>query len=215
MIYSKKKKFLFIHIPKTAGTSLREVFGVYGSRPGPANFLARRVHRVLPSLTKNLSYRWMTFDPHLKFSEAQSLLPAEEISGCLKFCFVRNPFDRMVSFYRHIQRHPEHPFHAKISAWGGFHGMVTHLADLAEPGQFDYTLDRSGKHSMDMVGKFENLTSDFSKIASRLGIPGNLPHRNSAPASDWRGFYNGETRLAVVEFYRSDFEAFGYSPEIK
>ncbi len=89
MIYYQKK--LFIHIPKTAGTSWREVLNQYAARPGVLNFMARRISQISPFVGQWIVYRWRTFEPHIPFSEAEILLPSEMLDACFKFCFVRNP----------------------------------------------------------------------------------------------------------------------------
>lgn len=214
MVYSHRKKFLFIHIPKTAGTSLREVLNSHAAGSGFLNFLSRRITRLSPVLGQRLFYRWRTFEPHLQFSEVQRLLPSRELETCFKFCFVRNPYERLVSFFRHIETHKEHPYHRRVENWGGFAGLVEHLEELAEPSQLSYTLDQEGRPSMDFVGRFENIHRDFGVVAGRLGIDASLPHRNANPGGRWRDFYTDALRRRVCRFYDEDFVAFGYSNEI-
>jgi hypothetical protein len=214
MVYSEKKKFVFIHIPKTAGTSLREVLNRHAAGPGLANFLSRRITRMSPALGRRMFYRWRTFEPHLRYSEVQDLLPAAELAACFKFCFVRNPYERLVSFFRHIETHSNHPYHRRIACWGGFPDLVDHLAEVAEPSQRAFVLDRDGRPAMDFVGRFERIGEDFAVIADRLGIEARLPHRNANPGVRWRDFYTEDIRREVRRFYAEDFEAFGYPDAI-
>jgi hypothetical protein len=214
MVYSRRKKFLFIHIPKTAGTSLREVLKRHAAGPGFLNYLSRRITRWSPGLGQRFFYRWRTFEAHLRFSDAQDLLPSRELECCFKFCFVRNPYDRLVSFFRHIETHQEHPYHRRVKNWGGFAGLVEHLEELAEPSQLSYTLDQKGRPSMDFVGRFENIHRDFGIVAGRLGGEPPLPHRNSNPGGRWRDFYTDTLRRRVCRYYNEDFVAFGYSDDI-
>jgi hypothetical protein len=214
MVYSKEKKFLFIHIPKTAGTSLREVLNQYAARPGVLNFMARRISRIFPVMGQGGLYRWRTFEPHVPFSEAEVFLPSEILNACFKFCFVRNPYERFVSFYRHIEKHREHPYHQRVKNWGGFPGLVEHLGELAEPSQISYTLNREGRPSMDFVGRFEQIHKDYGFVARRLGIESRLPHRNANPGARWHDFYSEPLRKKVLRYYEEDFVAFGYPNEI-
>lgn len=214
MVYSSKKKFVFIHIPKTAGTSLRVVLNRHAAGPGLGNFLSRRIGRLFPGLERRVFYRWRTFEPHLRYAEVQDLLPAAELSACFKFCFVRNPYERLVSFFRHIETHTEHPYHRRVAGWGGFQGLVAHLAELAEPSQRAFVVDRDGRPAMDFVGRFERVGEDFAAVAEKLGIESRLPHRNANPTARWRDFYTEELRREVRRFYAEDFEAFGYPDDI-
>lgn len=214
MVYSHKKKFLFIHIPKTAGTSLREVLNRHAASPGLLNFLSRRITRLSPGLGQRFFYRWRTFEPHIHFSEVQGLLPSRELESCFKFCFVRNPYERLVSFFRHIEKLQTHPYHQRVKNWGGFPGLVENLEELAEPSQLSYTLDREGRPSMDFVGRLENIDRDYEIVAKRLGLEAQLPHRNANPGGRWRDFYTDALRRQVRRYYDEDFVEFGYADEI-
>jgi hypothetical protein len=83
MIYSDSNKFMFYHIPKTAGTSLHTVLKTYAVGP----------HVDEPHLTRVRSHVGVepTWDKY-KGSEYFS------------FAIVRNPYDRMFSLYNFLKR---------------------------------------------------------------------------------------------------------------
>ena len=83
MIYSNSNKFMFYHIPKTAGTSLHTVLKKY----------AVGSHVNEPHLTRVRSHVGVepTWDKY-KGSEYFS------------FAIVRNPYDRMFSLYNFLKR---------------------------------------------------------------------------------------------------------------
>lgn len=120
----------------------------------------------------------------------------------------------MVSFYRHIKKHSEHPYHKKVKNWGGFPGLVEHLPELGEPSQISYMLNSEGRPSMDFVGRFEQIHEDYGFVAGRLGIESRLPHRNSNPVARWQDFYTEALRRKVLCYYEEDFSAFRYVDEI-
>ena len=78
MILSDKYKYLGICIPKTGSTSLQSLFGppygdVVGAGPG---------------------------EHHMNLTEALRRFP--KAKNYFKFTFVRNPYDRIISFYHHF-----------------------------------------------------------------------------------------------------------------
>ena len=193
---------------------MREVLSRHAAGPGLLNFFSRRITRLHPGFGQRFFYRWRTYEPHIHFSEAEGLLPPCELESCFKFCFVRNPYERLVSFFRHIEKLQKHPFHKRVKHWGGFAGLVENLEELAEPSQLSYTLDCSGRPSMDFVGRFENIDRDFGIVAGRLGLEAQLPHRNANTGGHWRDFFTDSLRRRVCRYYNEDFVAFGYSDEI-
>src|SRR4051794_5934186 len=78
MLLSRQRKFLFVHIQKTAGSSLREA--LQAALPDLETFLGTHDHAA-----------WAR--PHL----------GEDWDGYFKAAFVRNPWDRLVSWYTMIR----------------------------------------------------------------------------------------------------------------
>ena len=211
MLYSREKKFLFIHIPKTAGKSIKEALSRYTFSPGAVNFICRRLGKVFPPLVPLFLYRFQTYDPHLLYREVQKFIPAQELENCFKFCFVRNPYERIISYYNHILSHPDHAFHKRVQQWGSFEAMVLRLPELNEPSQASFIKNESGTLAMDFVGRFEELHRDFESINSRLSLQMKLPWVNlSHTKSDVEKFCSDNTKLSIYRIYEEDFDLFEY-----
>lgn len=214
MLYSKEKSFLFIHIPKTAGTSIRSVLAPYSGKRGVFNYIGRKLEDY-PTLCfrTGLSIK-RTYDAHTTYSHLEKLLPKEELQKLYKFCITRNPYDRVYSFYLHILAHSEHPWFNQINSYGSFDVMLQNLKEVREPSQKSYVTDSQGNICVDFIGKFENLTDDFNAVCKRLNIPYELPKKNTRKHKDYREAYTGDNWKYVAEYYAEDFEAFGYTKDL-
>ena len=124
-----------------------------------------------------------------------------------KFAFVRNPWDRVVS-------------------WFGF-GKKVHRDDLNIKNEtFDnFILNKSKSHRWggdnqhqhnftnccDFIGRFENLQEDFNTICGKIGIPQQkLPHQNKSKHKYYTEYYDEKTKQIVAEVFAKDIEHFGY-----
>ncbi len=168
------------------------------------------------------------WDPHQhRFaSELRSLYGAELWESYFKFGFVRNPWDRLVSWWEMIRRNV-----AEGRPMNGFQRyVVSHAATFEDfirkcgaeyrdhdgskwiyRNQVDYLTDSSGALLVDFVGRFENLSADFGFVAARLGLAsGAVPHMNRSNHRLYPEYYSGELRDIVAQRYARDIAAFGY-----
>ncbi len=138
-----------------------------------------------------------------------------------KFTFVRNPFDRLASCYRHVIRRgtPEVLDGCPgMSRTMSFETFVEALSKIEKPEKMDmhfrpqYTFF---PEKPDYIGKFENLKEDFAEICQKIGLhPPELLHRNSTDKTIFKDYYRDSKILQkVVNCYKKDFEMFGYSKE--
>jgi hypothetical protein len=99
----------------------------------------------------------------------------------------------------------------------GFEEFLTrflHKKGLMRPATW-FLNSFGGNIQLDFVGKFENLSEDFESIRNRLGLDIDLPHKLKGSTRDWRSAYNDKTIKIVQEYYREDFEVFGYSNHLE
>lgn len=163
-------KSISIDIPRT-GCTLRAIlfadinFG--DQRPVPEN--------ILKKVDEMRERYWSKINKHAAALEYQSLSP-NKFNEYYKFTFVRNPWDRMVSFYRYRQR----KYGAKNFTWYIL-GNKFHDLDIQ---QLDYISDKQGKILVDFIGRFENLYQDFNELGEIIRFSRRLtylPDRLSAP----------------------------------
>ena len=214
MLLSNRYNFLFVHIAKTGGTSVR----------ASLNALRWRDPMYLPQfICSKLSHftghrLGSKFPRHAHIIAAQEMLPAPYFQQLFKFAFVRNPWDLQVSSYHHIRRErPQVMAHIK-----DFPEFIRWKLDPERPYQYhvdtsiqlqsDYLIDLHGNILTDFLGHYENLQSDFDQVCQRIGIkPRQLPHKRQAKErEDYRKYYDDATAERVAGFLRADIETLGY-----
>lgn len=215
MLLSHRYNFLFVHIAKTGGTSVRAALSRLRWRD--PMYLPQFICSRLSHLTGHRI--GSKFPRHARVVAAKEMLPEEVFERLFKFAFVRNPWDLQVSSFHHIRRERPH----LMAGIDDFPGFIRWKLDPERPYQFhvdtsiqlqwDYLRDLDGRMLVDFVGRYEDLEADFAEVCRRLGKPGlRLPHRRKATdRKDYRGYYDDATAEAVARHFHQDIEAFGYT----
>jgi hypothetical protein len=99
---SLHKRFLFVHIPKTAGNSIQSVLLDYSEDQLVA--LREEQDGIERFGLHNPMYK---IKKHSTLSEYRDALGDEQFKNLYKFTCVRNPWDRMVSYYFRPTQNPE------------------------------------------------------------------------------------------------------------
>lgn len=215
MLLSLKYNFLFVHIAKTGGTSVRDSLTWY-KWTDPyriPQFLCSKIsgwtgHRI-----------GAKFPRHAKAIAAQEMLPREVYQRLFKFAFVRNPWDLQVSSYHHIRR--ERPdLVAGIQDFPAFlqwkfdpERPPQYHADMSTVVQSDYLIDLYGNLIVDYIGRYEFLSEDFATACGKIGIQTpKLPHRRRADdrTKDYRSYFDASTAELIAQHYQADVGRFGY-----
>lgn len=209
MIVSYRHRFIFAAVPKTGTHAIRralreqlgegdvEQVGLFVDKRFPWEDLARIRHG------------------HLSLGQVRPHLGEDAFGGYFKFAFVRNPFDRFVSYCafmlcgndlfqqqpRDVMRHflfrepPEH-----------------HI--LFQP-QASLLMDEDGKALLaDRVGRVEDMQASYDAICAHIGIPSRLLDRvNGSRHGDYRRYYDQALIDGVAARYAQDLNLFGYTFE--
>jgi hypothetical protein len=191
MIISVRKRFVFVHIPKTAGSSM---------------FRALASYNDAPDTDENRHMEWIRIAEN-----ARTLVGREgetpHLGNYFKFAFVRNPWDRVVSMYNYRLRNreipPDLPFPEFIFNRTDYpFGMHREQVKLIE--------DSHGKIAMDFIGRFENLEKDWAIIQDRLKISCGLPHLKATVHRPYQTYYHRELVDEIARMYPRDIQLFGY-----
>jgi len=195
-----KRKCIFIHVPKTGGSSIANVF----------SNLPDNVQRINP---------YIRLHEHIKAKEIRDIIGSKMWESYYSFAFVRNPWDLMVSCYHWwLQRADIKCFRQdiyNIKAMENFSCFIeskygTKMINECKGNLYNWISDE-GEVIVDYVGKFENLQNDFDQICLNLNMDYiHLPHVNKTKRAHYRHYYNNKTKKLIAERFYKTIEVFNY-----
>jgi sulfotransferase famil protein len=199
---SFQKRFLFVHIPKTAGNSIQTVLRDYSEDEVVA--LRSEQDGIERFGLRNPKYK---IKKHSTLAEYRAALGEMEFGNLYKFTCVRNPWDRMVSYYFTPTQN--------TVAWDRekFRKAIVKVLPVA-----DYLrLDKGGGDpfaNVNYIMRFENLADDFRAVCAALDIsPALLPRYNRSNREHYSKYYDDELRELVGSRFAAEIERFGYTFE--
>jgi len=205
MIISHQHRFVFAAVPKTGTHSVRQALrehmggedleqvGLFVNKRFPFEELAKMQHG------------------HISLQQVRPFLGEETFASYFKFAFVRNPFDRFVSYCAFMMR--ENDLFSKNPAAVMRHILferrpVEHL--LFWP-QHTFVVDDEGRLLADQIGRVEEMQVSYDEICRRIGIPtASLEQVNTSRRGSYRDYYDQQLIDGVAELYRRDLERVGY-----
>lgn len=209
-------KFIYIHIPKTGGTSIElalakksgtdlEKNELYGLEDLNGNRLPFN-HTMNRLKSKKISWDQIRCLQHLTSSEIKQRYGNQIWVDYYKFTVVRNPWDELVSTYNYIKNKRPDLCTEKFST---FKEWVINIKNTNR--QNRYILDDNDQNMVDYIMRFENLQNDFNTVCDKIGITRQqLAHMNKTDHKHYTEYYDDETREIVTEKHAKDIEYFGY-----
>ena len=204
MIISGLHRFIFAAIPKTGTHAVRQALRAHMG-PDDLEQVGLFVQRKFPieELAK-LGHGHVTLD------QVRPYLRPEEWSGFFKFAFIRNPFDRFVSYCAFMTRAQGHFQQDPKAVMRHFLANPPQKHILFQP-QHSFVTAPDGSLLTDHLGRVEQMQQSYDEIAARIGIPSQqLDKVNSSKREDYRDYYDQELIDGVAKLYARDLELFGY-----
>lgn len=204
MIISGLHKFIFVAIPKTGTHAVRQALRVH---LGPQDqeqvglFVQRKFS--IPALAQ-------IGHGHISLEQLRPHLKPEAWNSFFKFAFVRNPFDRFISYCAFVtregdafQRDPKAVMREVLA-----NPPSEHI--LFHP-QHSFISDASGQVLADYVGRVEEMQKSYDEISARIGIPtAPLEKVNASNRQNYREYFDQTLIEGVAKLYARDLELFGY-----
>jgi len=215
MPVSDEFRCLFVHIPKTGGTSIEEALRMRGARSREDRRLLYGPIRSWTIRSRRPGTRYLQ---HLTIRDIRKVAPEVVDRGYFAFTFVRNPWDRIVSVFNKpdgdlVRLARKKGIEIASLTFAEFVEQTQDLSHAHLRPQCDYVLGREGRPQVDFVGRFERLQEEFDAVCDRVGANTTLawhkrsPRRNGA---HYRDYYCARTREIVAQRYARDIERFDY-----
>jgi len=228
MIYiNHNKKAIFIHIPKTGGSYIGPTLEKYYGFNSYLHLMYRkRKDHYIICKSKSIHSNNKIYDNsffnreigiYLYFKTCDEYnkimqMNEEKWQTYTKFCFIRNPYERALSGWKHFKI----IFNFTTNFYD-YLNMKNIVSDI-EYGhifinQKMQIINENGECAIDIIGRFENLENDFRIILNYLGFNVNHPIKkiNMSNKENFNGLIlERKTINKINEIYKDDFDAFHY-----
>lgn len=212
MIVSRGRGYIFVHVPKTGGTAMALALEDRAKADdiliGDTPKAIKRRGKVKGVQTAGRLWK------HSTLADAEGLITRDEMETLFTFTLVRNPWDRMISYYHWLKTQTfDHPAVAlaKAKGFSNFLNAPLTKATFQKTTYASYLTDGAGQEHADLYIRLEHLAEDIAPLVSHLGFTPEVPIANaSARPRDWRGFYTDADAELLANLCAPDIARFGY-----
>lgn len=209
MYIDEDKKFIFFHVPKTGGKTIKSILNSYCIKTYNQN-----MYTLMTIFFNKNSLPDTTFY-HMSFSKLTEILPEYNWDTYTKFCFIRNPYTRLYSHWLEACQNngASSISKAALNTNGNFNKFVQQLMEeeIRHAFHVNYFYTHHKKQPiMDFIGRFETYENDLKEIFRIIDIPYMPIHANKRGDNDYLKFYTANSIRIVNQYAAKSFEVFGY-----
>lgn len=221
MIISHRLKYVFIHIPKTGGTSVRNVLTHNNKFSCDVishwDTITEEQFEAFPRVSRELKCHHGVRKAK-KYFEDNNL----DWDSYFKFSFMRNPYDLHVSNYHYLHQvvgEKDRNTEEQERTYKNATSFANYIKDLkrSRSGFQEIYIRDEEEVKVDFIGKMETIEQDFKYIVDTI-LPKEiiteedykLPFLNKTKHKPFSEYYTPELKDLVNEACEKDFEVGGY-----
>ena len=214
MIISRGRRYIFVHIPKTGGTSLALALEARAMKDdiliGDTPKAVKRRDRM--TALQGSGRIWK----HSRLSDIHGLVSDTETQDFFVLTLVRNPWDRMVSYYHWLREQTfEHAAVtlAKSEGFSEFLNDADMQRSVRQAHYASYVTDKNGLERCNLFARIEHLQCDLAPFEQHLGFAlGPVERMNTSPRNpDHRCYFSDPDAALVARICQKDVARFGYA----
>lgn len=147
-----------------------------------------------------------------EIDESYTIYSRSKYKNHFKFCFIRNPWDRLVSCYTNKVVGKKLFPGCWEKDFDYFVDYVSHQHLATSDNHIKLQTSQFPVKDIDYLARFENFESEYNFIINeKLNLNREIVAKNKSRHQHYTGFYNNKTRKIVEQIYKPDIEIGKYS----
>jgi hypothetical protein len=227
MIISPGRRYILVHIPKTGGTALTLALEaramkddiLIGDTPKARarrgrlkgqHMSGQHMSGQHTSGRRSAGRLWK----HSTLADIHGLVSDDEIANFYTLTLVRNPWDRLVSYYHWLRQQNFAHSAVGLAKTQSFSGFLNHPQTRTALRLWPYGAymrDRLGVEHARSYLRLERLAEEIAPFEAHLGFRLRVGRSNASERlADWRGYYSDADAALVAALCAGDIARFGY-----
>ena len=212
MIISHGRRYILVHIPKTGGTALTLALEARAMKDDIliGDTPKARARRGRLKGLHSAGRLWK----HSTLADIHGLVSDAEIADFYTLTLVRNPWDRLVSYYHWLRQQNFAHSAVGLAKTQSFSGFLNHPQTRTALRLWPYGAymrDHLGVERARLYLRLERLAEEIAPFEAHLGFrlrPGRC--NASERQVDWRGYYSDADAALIASLCAGDIARFGY-----
>ena len=218
-IINNTHQFIYLHVPRTAGTSITTLFSslttIFDLEIGATDFGEK---------IQDAYHERFQISKHSALTEIYNAIGDQVFKNYFKFSFVRNPFDRIFSTYNFLRSwdSPDKNFNNLMQSFNSFSEFIfsdclakTFVPDNMFYPQSHWLCSNTDDVGLDFIGRVEDLSADIANILNIIDVESLVDKtklqilNESIESLNKLEIYSKDIET-IINIYRADFVKYKY-----